>query len=271
VLYLAAASVTVAVVQVLFFPAQVWIILFEMLGMTSVFAVWRYSRREAWHEKWLHDRYLAERLRIAIFATLAGLAPEEGERDEPLPFYRGPQQWLTQIVTGLTRQASCGAAPLPLAPLRQFLVTAWLVHQHGFHAENADRKSGQAHRRHRVGFCLFGATFLMALLHLLGVGHNPQADGIRLLRLDLWVTTLAIVLPIWAAAVHAATAQLELERVAERSGRMAKALAWMAHRGEQATTAIELREIVLEAAQLMAMETHEWFVLLSFQNVRLHV
>jgi hypothetical protein len=271
VLYLAAASVTVAVTQVLFFPEQVRIILFEMLGMASVFAVWRYSRREAWHQKWLHDRYLAERLRIAMFTTLAGLAPEDAAGNEPLPFYRGPQQWLAQTVAALTRQAGRVVAPLPLEPLRQFLVTAWLAEQQSFHARNADRKAGRASRRHWFGFGLFGATFLMALLHFLGVGHNVHADATRVLRLDLWITALAIVLPVWAAAVHAATAQLELERVAERSGRMANVLAWMAHRSQHAATETELREIVLEAAELMAAETHEWFVLLSFQDVRLHV
>jgi DNA-binding IclR family transcriptional regulator len=52
---------------------------------------------------------------------------------------------------------------------------------------------------------------------------------------------------------------------------MSVALEWLAHRATRATTLAELAETVNETAELMMMENHEWWVLLSFQGVRLHV
>ena len=111
----------------------------------------------------------------------------------------------------------------------------------------------------------------MALLHLSGVCHAYADSGARILRPGLWITFLALVLPAWAGAVHAVTSQLELERIAERSHRMAMAVEWLGHRAMRATSLDELRETVDETANLMLMENHEWWILLSFQGARLHV
>lgn len=48
-------------------------------------------------------------------------------------------------------------------------------------------------------------------------------------------------------------------------------LEWVAHRVSRAATMDELAETVNEATELMMVETHEWWVLLSFQGARLHV
>jgi hypothetical protein len=271
VLYLAASAVTVAVAQVLFFPAQAWLILFEVILMLGVFAVWWYSRREAWHEKWLHDRYLAEQLRGTMFLTLLGAPNPDTARQDPLPFYPGPHQWLELTVAMLGRAVATRLPPVPFDPLKRFLLDAWLVDQQRFHLLNAMSTTRRASRRHRFGFFLFGATLLMALLHLAGVGHQKIDDGSRVLRIDLWITFFVLVLPVWAAAIHAVTAQLESHRIAARSTRMARMLDWLGHRAARARSVPELREVALEAAELMGNETREWWALLSFQDVKLHV
>jgi hypothetical protein len=269
VLYLAAAAVTVAVGQVLFFPDRPWLIVFEIVAMMLVFALWQWGRREAWHEKWLHDRYLAERLRAAIFTPLVGAQSKHAKPNDPLPFYRGPRHWLAQAAEVLTR--SVPVVAIPFEPLRGFIVSQWLEDQRHHHAGGAVRKARSAHRRHLLGFGLFGVTFLMAGLHLAGVGHPHGMPGQDWLRIDLWISFLAIVLPAWAGAVHAATSQLELERLAQRSEQMARALDRLVHRAERARSIEELREVCRYAAELMADENHEWWVLLSFQRLRLHV
>lgn len=269
VLYLAGFAVTVAVAQVSFFPDVLWLIVFEVAAMAAVLGLWLYSRREAWHEKWLHDRYLAERFRTAMFTTLAGSVRQNSGRDDPLPFYRGPRQWLALAADSLGRTAARSTAP-PFEPLRRFVAMAWLDEQRGFHERNDRTKTRRARRRHALGLALFAVTLVMASLHLVGVGHAAQALGARIVRLDLWVVFFAIVLPVWAGAVHAATSQLELERIAQRSARMAHVLEGLLHRLQKTTTREELRQIVLEAANLLKVENHEWWVLLSFQDVRLH-
>jgi hypothetical protein len=269
-LYLAAAAVTVALGQLLFFPDRRWLILFEVLGMLMVLVLWSVGRHEAWHEKWLHDRYLAEQLRIATFTALVGaVRPSEG--DDPLPFYGGPHHWLALAVLELTESTAALVSQIPFGPLREFIVLAWLQEQQKFHGRTAHDTARRAHRRHWLGIGLFGATLLMAALHFLGVGHAPESHDLNVARLDLWVTFLALVLPVWAAAVHAVTSQLELERVAERSRRMARVLEPVLHRAAGASGFDELRRVSLQAAALMTMENREWWVLLSFQELRLHV
>jgi len=227
------------------------------------------GRRGAWHEKWLHDRYIAEHLRSAQFAALAGMAwHTHGEAG--LPFYRGPRHWLGQIVAALRDEAARATPAIPVSALRRFIVDAWLLDQQAFHARNARRKAHQAHRRHQIGLGLFGATLLMATLHMLGVGHAGD-ESTRILNPGLWITFLALVLPVWAGAIHAVTSQLELERVAERSRRMAEALSWLGERAGRAMTREELHGVIDDVSTLMSAETHEWWVLLSFQDVRLHV
>ena len=269
VLYLAAAAVTVAVGQVLFFADRPSLIVFEIVAMLLAFGLWQWGRREAWHEKWLHDRYLAERLRAAMFTPLVGAQSTHAKPNDPLPFYRGPRHWLAQAAEGLTRSVAVPA--LPFVPLRVFIVSQWLEDQRSHHAKGAALKARSAHRRHLLGFGLFGVTFLMAGLHLAGVGHPHGMPDEGWLRIDLWISFLAIVLPAWAGAVHAASSQLELERLAQRSEQMARALERLVHRAQRATSLEELREVCRYSADLMADENHEWWVLLSFQRLRLHV
>ena len=271
VLYLAAGGVTSAVAQVLFFPEHVWVILLEIIAMLAVFVLWWYGRHQAWHQKWLQARYLAERLRTALFTAAWFGAPAPADRDDPLPFYGGPQHWLILAVDGLSRSAAPAGPSPPFDALKAFIVRRWLEDQQRFHARKAGTTASQAHSGHLLGFALFGVTLLMALLHFLGVGHQDAAHGARLLHVDLWITFLALVLPVWAGAVHAVTSQTELARIAERSKRMARVLEQLTRRASRARTADELRQATGEAATVISMENHEWWVLLSFQDVRLHV
>lgn len=269
VLRLAAAAVTVGVMQVLFFPTRLWLIAFEILAMLAVLGLWWGGRRGAWHEKWLHDRFLAEQLRAAMFTVFTG-AHRRRDADRSLPFHRGPRDWLSRTGARLTDRARARVPPMPLDPLRRLLVDGWIGNQQSFHERNAERKARQAHRRHQLGFVLFGATLLMAVLHLLGVGH-VDSHGQPLRDPSQWITFFAIVFPVWAGVVHAITTQLELERVAERSTRMATTLAGLVDRAERALTHEELAGTAADAASLMLRETEEWWVLLSFQDVRLHL
>jgi hypothetical protein len=117
---------------------------------------------------------------------------------------------------------------------------------------------------------LFGVTFVMALLHLLGVGH-PHGPELPAWGPDLWITFFVLVLPVWAASIHAATSQLELARIAARSRGMAKVMHLQAHRAARATSLEELARVARESDALMRLETREWWALLSFQDVKLHV
>jgi hypothetical protein len=268
VLYLGATAITLAVAQVVFFPGSRWPTVLEVAAMATLLALWLLGRRRAWHLQWLNDRCLAERLRSALFTGLCGAPPAAA--DGALPFYRGPSQWIAAAAAQVAGAALPADVPLvdPRAT-RRFLLDAWLDHQRAFNEATATRKAAAAHRRHRLERALVGASFALACLHLAGVGH-AAAGTPALVRPDAWITFLAIALLPWAGAVHAVTAQLELERMGERARHMARGLERIASRLAAAATPADVAACAHEAAELMSHETHEWWVLLSFQEARLH-
>lgn len=267
---LSALAVTIVVGQVLFFPKHLWIILFELLAMGTAVGLWTWCRRGAWHEKWIHDRYLAERLRMTAFSLLLDqsddtVTPAPGNT---LAFYSGPQHWLLLAVrTVVERTRSVPHTTAEFKAVRQFLIEAWLEDQQQYHTRNGSRKHAAAHRGHRTGMVLFLLTLVMALLHFLGVGHDDHHHAATdLQRVDVWITFFAIVLPAWGAAIHAITNQLELERIAARSQRMSALLSIVIERARKAESLEELREVVSEGQRVMGTENHEWWILLSFRQ-----
>ena len=267
---LSAIAVTVVVGQILFFPEALWLILFEILAMGMAVVLWSWSKRAAWHEKWIHDRYLAERLRIAIFGLMLN-QPEAATSAAPskaLAFYSGPRHWLLSTVRDVVAQAGSVCSSLAeFTAVKRFLIDAWLDDQREYHAGNATKKHDAAHVWHRTGILLFVVTLVMAVLHIMGVGHaeGDHHDG-GFLRWDAVITFLAIVLPVWGAAIHAIVTQLELDRIAARSKQMASVLGVLVERAEEAETFEELRQVVLEAQRVMGTENHEWWILLSFRG-----
>ncbi|MGI9175876.1 MAG: hypothetical protein ACR2GR_11220 [Rhodothermales bacterium] len=267
---LAAFAVTVVVAQVLFFPHQLGLIAFEILAMVLAVLLLRMSRHEAWHEKWLHDRHLAERLRMALFTALVQPVTSPAAPPNALfPFYRDPDSWVASAYTWIVEES---APPSPsaddLPALRRFLIDGWIGEQAAWHASNAERKAHAAHRAHRLGLLFFGVTLTMAALHLLGVGHGEPGHGLTAwVLLGLVITFLAIVLPAWGAAVHAITNLLDRERIAERSRRMTQVLARLQTRAEEADTLDDLREVAQQAEHIMATENAEWWISLSFREL----
>jgi hypothetical protein len=269
---LAAFAVSIAAVQVLFFPEQLWLIAFEIAAMLTAVVLWRLSRREAWHEKWLHDRHLAEQLRTMLFTTLLGRdrnrAWEQSHRI--LAFYRGPDTWVRDAHAHLLSIAmECQPKNIPLAALKRFVIDGWISSQADWHAKNGQQKETAARRARWVGISLFVTTLIMATLHLLGVGHGQHGDHAEGFPVGNVITCLAIILPAWGAAVHAVNVLRDRERIAARSHRMSHVLRRIADRADRASSLDELRAQVARAEEVMATENLEWWVSLSFRELEL--
>lgn len=264
---LSAAAVTVGVVQKVF-ERPVHLLALEILAMLLALMLLAISRREQWHEKWLRDRHLAERLRILCFTSLVA-ARDEGHHtgNGSLPFYCEPETWVVDSTDWI---AALARTRLPEAPsfkeLRAFLVAAWLEDQAQFHSKAARRRHRDAHAAHRVGTWLFIGTLLMATLHWLG-GQPSSHEAAGALTLHNLITTLAIVLPAWGAAIHSIGSLLDHQRIAERSRRMEELLTGLAARLRDAPAPAELVEEVRHATELMMNENHEWRVSLSFHQL----
>lgn len=299
---LSALAVTIAVFQVLFFPHQLWLILFEIAAMILAASLLLYSRREAWHEKWLNDRYIAEWLRCQLFL---GVLPQTEQNslgpENRLPFYPGPDEWFRSAFSPSITRYNKSMQNAEFTSVKRFLIDHWLRSQADWHAKNAKKKERLAVRYETAGTIFFAVTILMAILHFFGVGHKPHTpeqiphqksvehqddahdeghdathenhaehpQSHRLEDISLWITFLAIILPAWGAANHAVASMLEYERIAKRSEKMAALLHEIAERAGQCRTQDAFSELVAQAAILIETENREWMVSLSFQGLKL--
>jgi hypothetical protein len=268
---LSAAAVTIAVAQLLYCPEHHWPILLEIAVIGLMGTVFLLSKTATWQEKWLHDRHLAERIRISMFTSLAGFHSTQEQPHTELPFYPGPEGWMIAVVDHIVQtrpQEGAGQAD-SFDALKRFLAQAWISRQAQWHKDNAHQKHLWAKVWDRIAVFLFGLTFLMASLHYLeGKKLLPLGDQLGDNDwLSLTITFLAIIFPACGAALHGINVLLDRERIAARSQRMHQILATIAARAEQATTLQELRQEIAHAAKVMAAENHEWWVSLSYHDV----
>lgn len=261
VFVLSAAAVTVAVFQGMFMP-DVWALtLLELALVGGAVAAFALNRRGRWHEHWLHDRYLAEQLRVALYTVpLSGDDPEPPPHPaDRLPFYAGPQGWLPAMVRTLVGGFPGDAKPSPAAA-RAFVLHGWLREQAAWHHRNALQKSRIARR---LRWTAIGALIASATLSAVVIAVSLTGSGGAVAQV---LSLLSIVLPAWAAAAHGVSKLLEYERVAARSAQMAQLMGLFHDRAAVAGTGPAFRRVLNEAAHTAALENYEWWVVLSFDQ-----
>ncbi len=192
-----------------------------MLGMIGLL-IGR-GRKHRFHERWIHYRALAERLRHLTFLLPLGLrAPSLSGATDHEPQSGGRfGAWMLRAVT-----RSLGILPGSLSREHVAATARILAHQelHGqieYHQRVAGRNHTLSHRLHRVGVRLYTAALVVAALDLvfyLGAGAwlchiSPgAASGVHYL-----LATLTVFLPASAAAVHGFLAQGEFLNTERRS------------------------------------------------------
>ena len=260
---LAAVAVTVAVFQNIFLPHDLWIISFELCAMAGVLVALWICRQLSWHEKWIDYRFLAEQLRTIMYTIVVQENPVSGSNTatQTLPFYNKPKNWIDFLIVTQVKNVLTRVKTPALEEVKTFVIDGWLTDQKNWHLKNAKRKKHAEHKLHRAVFALFCVTLAMAVLHFLKIGHGTVIGSLG--------TFLAITLPAWGAAIHAIGKQLEYERIAARSNKMAAELERLEEYAKQSTTLEELRTIVQQAIQTVNLETFEWWALISFNSAEL--
>lgn len=268
----AAIAVTIVVGQVIFRPHELWIIWFEICSMIAVVAALIFSNILGWHEKWIDYRFLAEQLRTIMFTIVTQGNPDSElkQSSQTLPFYNKPKNWIDFLVAGQVKDVLANLkSSAELEAVKGFVIKGWLTDQKEWHKKNAKRKKQVEHKLQRTVLILFCITLAMAVLHLSGVGHGHIEDGREIYYFSNWGTFLAITLPAWGAAIHAISKQLEYERIATRSTKMAVELERLEENAIKCTTPEEFRKIVQQAIQTVNLETFEWWALISFNSPEL--
>ncbi|MDD4255029.1 MAG: SLATT domain-containing protein [Methanofollis sp.] len=252
---LSSAAIAVVAVQALLLPAWPALVWLEVAAIACVLLLLIAGRTLDWHRRWLDYRFLAERIRSAIFLCFVCITCELPDRP-PLTLSPHADDWLSRAFESLVEsrpQEYCSLA-MPFEPLKAFLLEAWLARQIDWYAQKAQKNR----RRHEdllyAGEIFFIATLIAAAAHASGVGHP-------------YTTTLTIVLPAVAAGLAAIRTQQEYRPMAERASRMLRHLSALSLRIRRAGDMPALCALLAEANEMMLREQQEWRVAFRFREL----
>lgn len=189
----------------------------EIALIAAILAVTGLGARRGWHQAWIEQRQLAERLRcLGIAAGLGDLCLRghgAGTRD-------GVQAEACRAARTLglpTRTVT----PAWLAEVRDDLL-ALIADQRRYFAREARTMHLLDHALHRAGIGLFAATGVVCVAFLAykaWLGLSPAGSGLgeeQAHRLALWVTLLTAAFPTLGGALHGIRMQGDFAGAAER-------------------------------------------------------
>jgi len=259
---LAALALSAAVVAVAFKDTKLIATLVEFAALLGIVSIFVRAHFAGWHQRWLAYRLLAELLRPAIYLALLGQTlpfRQPAAARVPDPRYG----WVLTYFLALTRAAP--AEPLSLTQehlerVRAHVGAGLVEDQRRYQAKRAARSERVANCLLNVGLFLFGLTFIVVIVKLLGfwldVGWATSS----------WIGIWAGIFPAFGAAAFAIRQQSEFEVLEKRSHAMAEAFEEIAARLEGIDLSVPLaserigQEIALVAEQMLA-ELFEWMTI----------
>ena len=260
---LAVAAVALAILMPkLASPA--FVVEFILLGIILLVIV--SSDRRRTHQNWIEARFLAERIRSAVFLTAGGVQASSLVHIHALRPQLEAGEWAVQAFAEIMRRMGpiepCGQTGC--GPGIAYVRRHWLQDQIQFHVSKAKRSQKAGHRLERVGWLVFMTAFFIAAWHLieLFLGHPEM-----LAWLGKPLVFLAVVLPAIGATLGGIRGHREYSRLAKRSQFMQAVLSDMDSRLADITQARGLTALLQETEQLMLQDTQEWLMLMKFAKV----
>lgn len=255
---LAALAVTLSLLGLIAGPAfKTLLVLGEFYSIAAILLITRVGARVGWHERWLNQRRLAERLRcLSISAPLGDLFLSELGREPDASSRRA-----RTIARRLGLPSSKVDGPY-LAEAHARLV-ALLDDQIGYLRREAKRMHQLEHRLHRTGGVLFATTALICagVLVLEGLGAFLAGDWGRWIHhLPLGITVVSASLPAIGAAIYGIRMQGDFAGAAERNSGLAAQLIGIRRLAEdEAPTFDQLRRLARRTAELLTQDVSQWF------------
>jgi hypothetical protein len=232
------------------------------LGLIAIYL----GRRQGYHRQWVLYRYLAERLRAAFFLALVTPPGPTMRSPEPAVLHQAGDTWLERAYDSVWQSRPMVEAPLPVAPLRRFLISAWVGDQRAYQTRKSRRHEAAHKGISRVGAFIFVMTFAFAATDALDAGRGGS----------WWETAapavlfLSIILPALAGALTGIGALREHPRNGRRSDRMARYLVRLEGRIARTPDLPSLHALVRLVEAMVLEETGDWYVTMELRDVSLH-
>ena len=235
--------------------------LFFILGELGVIAVilinTRAARRHGWHERWMDNRHLAERLRVLALSASLG-DPQLRIDAEDVGSLPGWVQWLTRA-TGRELGLPAGRIDKEYLERVRTAMLALVEEQIGYNHRNARRMERLERRLHLFGELLFAVTVLACGAWIMAKILRPDlmlGEGVGPTQ---WVTVLTAFFPALGAAIYGIRMQGDFHGMAHRSETTAKLLSRLrrAIECDPADYAI-MKDRVQRLGDILLMDVEGW-------------
>lgn len=258
---LAAAAVATITIQTLLFPNLSELLWLEVVEIAVILMLLLASYIGDWQRKWIDYRYLAERLRTALFLSVAGIKCEQS----PLPPYLS-EDWVGRAYAWVWDKRPQAPPDRNIHALKMFLLTAWVGDQISFY----DIKSERHRRRHvllaRGGEALFLLTLVVAFIHAVEF-ENSQLSVLSALPSIL--ASVTIILPAVGAALAGIRIHREYLRNAKRYAPMVRHLSMIREQIKLVsdTDMESLTKLLEKANDMMLRENQDWRVVFNIPKL----
>jgi hypothetical protein len=258
---LAALAVCIVGTQLVFFPHTRLVVAGEIACLVIILGGLEWGRRAHLQQRWISARYLAERLRGALFLALAGageLSSATALVSEDIPV----APWVgTAFEMTWMRRPQVDADTISVSSLRRFLSVAWIDDQQHYFKESAALSWRKYRFSSRAVEVLFATSVVIAIIH---VALDGPENWIKHA-----VSLLAIGIPACAAALVGYYTQREYLRNSRRYDRMARSLASANRIMLRAADHDKVREVAGTVDQMFRQERGEWFGTVGLHDLEL--
>ncbi len=260
-----ALAVALALSGLLLPPAfKIGLVGVELLLIGMIVLNTRIGHREAWHQRWLDYRQLAERLRPMRSLKLLGIAQPP---NVSAASRTGSLRWIDWYATAIWRQLGLPSGRIDQARIAELL--ALLQDQEigpeiRYHQKNAHRMQHVNHRLHQFGSLCFLTTVLLCVGFLFYAALMEKSHTTAII-----FSVLTAALPAFGSAAYGLRVQGDFAGSAARSAETAKALAEVRIQLDGCTSLTRAAALGNAAAAVMLVDLAEWR--LTYEQRRLEI
>ncbi len=234
---------------------KILFVIFELLLIAAIVANTRVGHAEAWQQRWLDYRQLAERLRpMRSLKLLAVARPPVVSASSRT----GTRRWIDWYAGAIWRQLG---QPNGCIDAERTHELARLVEREevgpevAYHHRNAHRMAHVNHRLHRFGSICFISTVLLCIGFLF---TSAFFDEHLAKQTAILFTVATATLPAFGTAAYGLRVQGDFAGSSARSGATSEALSHLALELEGEPTLARTAAIANAAAAVMLVDIAEW-------------
>lgn len=262
---LAPVAVAVVAIQAILMPDIGLLSFVEPVAIFSVLILLALSRLDKWHNKWIDYRFLAERLRVAMALSAAGIRIEPFKYSSHYNLSHQSDYWVVKAFGWVWNMLPAPVAgPMDIGSVKKFLLDTWVKSQYNFYKEKSEENEKSHRLMDMAGYGLFLITLVAAILHIiLGEGQSPY-EGLTPVAL---LTMVGILFPAFGASIGAIAFHRDYKRNAERYGQMISPLYVIIKQIEMTEDRGKVLELLETANELMLKENQDWRVSILTQKL----